>query len=531
MASRSAPVLLLGLALVVAAGCRDPAAVPRQSRLEQIDLSATVQPDGTVAVQAQVTFVDAAGGLVEVPVVPGLAEVTDLAVDGQPIAVTPGGTEIPVTAATATLGYTVHRAVETWPDIAVLRLAVHADASDASRQDPEVAFHGTITLPEAATVGEVLSHWHTALDRQVVIDGRTVTLDGQVTAWAGSEVAIGFSPGAVQLPAGDAPLLAHATPHRADFEAQQAVREEGNRSLEATLDDQAAMAALVKPIFLGLAGSVLLVVIVTTQRVRWAERRRRARLDDDVPGVLTAAPGGESPAVVALLVADAERVGRQAVAGTVLGLVERDVLRLDGITSQEFVLHVPRDRPTVSAAESIVLDALPVADGPAADELRGPPLWPTEHDDLWSPFRRAVVTEARDEGLVDRAYKGSVFATYASVFFGCSWPLWVDESRWFLLPIVTIAGFILALPVLSHVRLTDKGVQRRARWLAFRRHLEGNDQLRDAGAPGIALWGSDLTHAAALGLASEAVQALSPPHGDEQVDGRADVAEDPEAVG
>lgn len=511
-------VVVRAMAVVVvlaATGCQDPAAVPRQSRLQRIDLSAVVHLDATVTVEQRVSFVDEAGGLVEVPVVAGLAQVTGLTVDGQAI----GGTEVRVAAASATLRYTVRRAVESWTDITVLRLAVHADASDASRQDPLVAFHGTITLPAG---GEVLAHWHTALDRQVAIDGSTVTLVGNVPAWAGSDVAIGFAPGSVQLSPDDAPVLTHTTAHRAEFEAEQARREEGDRSLEATLDHQAAMAALVQPIFLGLAALVLVFVVVSTQRTRLAERRRRAHLDDEVPGVLTEAPGEEAPAVVALLVAQGQRVGREAVAGTVLALVGRGVLRLDGITSQEFVLHLPPHRPPVSAAEAVVLDALPAADGPALGELRGPPLWPREHYDLWPPFRRAVVAEARESGLVERAYKGSLFATYASVFFGCSWPLWIDESRWFLLPIVTIAGFILAIPVLSHVTLTDKGVQRRARWLAFRSHLQGNEQLRDAGAPGIALWGSDLTYGVALGVAPVATRALSPPRGDERVDVRRD---------
>lgn len=505
---RAVAGLLVVILAVGVAGCRDPAASPRQSRLERIDLAATVQPDGTVTVEQRATFVDAAGGIVAVPVVAGLAEIVALTVDGRETTVVPGGTEIRVAAPTATLAYTVRRAVESWTDLTVLRLAVHEDASDASRQDPEVAFHGRITLPEPAAAGEVLAHWHTALDRQVSVDGRSVTLDGEVPAWAGSEVAIGFAPGSVQPASEDAPALVHSTPHRSAFEAAQAIQDDADRSLEETLDEQAALATLVKPIFLGLAAAVVLVVVVSTQRVRHRERRRRAALDDDVPDVLTEAPRGESPAVAALLLDPRLRPGPEAVAGTVLALVERGVLGLDGITSEEFVLRVPQEPPDVSPVEGAVLAALP------AGELRGPPLWPRPPDGLWPAFRRAAVAEARAAGLVERALKGSVFATYASVFFACSWPLWVDESRWFLVPVVTIAGFILALPVFSHLTLTDRGVERRARWLAFRRHLGDNDSLRQAGAPGIALWGSDLTAAAALGVAAPTVRALAPSDGD-----------------
>ena len=123
--------------------------------------------------------------------------------------------------------------------------------------------------------------------------------------------------------------------------AQQALRDEGTASLEKTLDDQAKMADLVEPIFLGIAGLVVLFSAVSTRRSQRDERRRRAALDDDVPNELSEPPGSESPAVVNLLVAKGERVERGAVAGTILALVERCVLELHGLTSEEFVLRIP----------------------------------------------------------------------------------------------------------------------------------------------------------------------------------------------
>lgn len=515
------------LVVVGLAGCNDPMAVPRRSRLDGIDLTAVVAPDGSVRVEQRVRFLDGTGGLVQVPVRAGSSQLTDVTLDGQPVAPGPGDTEVRVDGAAATLGFTVRRAVSAWSDLAVLDLAVHADASDASRQDPPVPFRGTITLPEGAEGGDVVAHWQTALDREVVVSGRTVTLAGEVPAWAGSEVAIGFSPTVVRLSPDDTSVQAHVGPHRADFEAIQAQRDAATASLEATLDEQERLAGLVRPAFLGLAGVVLLFVVISTQRVRLAERRRRAKLDDDVPARVTEAPGSESPAVVALLVHDAERVDRGAVAGTVLHLAQRGVLEVRGITSQELVLHLPRQRPDVSDAEAIILDSLGrLGLDPAPDELRGPPVWAGRDDDLWGPFRKAVVTEARTAGLVDRAYKGSLFATYATIFVGCSWPAWIDLRAVYLLPVITIAGLILSIPILSHVTLTDQGVKRRARWLAYRRHLQEQRELRDVGAPGLVVWGDQLVYGAALGVATTAIPALSPPRGDEAVDVRRDTDDD-----
>lgn len=507
----------------VASSCRDPAAVPRQSRIERVDLDASVAADGSVRIEQRVTFVDDGGGLVAVPVSAGLTQLADVTLDGQPVAPASGSTEVRVAARTATVAFTLRRAVELWSDITVAGFAVHADASDASRQDPLVAFHATITLPEAAAAGDVLAYWHTSLDQKVTVAGRVVTLDGNVPAWAPSEVAIGFAPGSVHLGPDDTIFLVRDLAHRADFEARQAQREAATESLEATLDDQAALAGLVRPMFLGLVVIVLAFTVASTQRVRHANRRRRARLDDDVPGELREPPGSESPAVVALLVAKGERVDRDAVAGTLLGLVERGVIELDGITSEEFVLRLRAPRPAVSAPEAVVLDALARTAGHAQGELRGPPLWRASTPRFWTSYRRAVVAEARRAGLVQRAYKPSLFGAYAAIFVGCSWPLWLDQSLVFLLPVVTVAGTILSIPILGRVEITDMGVRRRAGWLAFQRFLSQQGEIGEVGAPGIAVWGPYLTYGTALGVARAAAEALAPADGAERVDARGDM--------
>ena len=517
--------VLIGVILLVvlgASGCRDITATPRQSRISAVDVAAAVGADGAVQVEQRVTFVDDDGGLLDVPVGAGLAELSEITVQGQPVTMAPGAMEVRVFGRVATIGFTVRRAVETWPDLTVLQLAVHSDASDASRQDPVVAFHGTITLPEAAAGGEVLPHWQSAVDRQVAVDGRVVTFDGDVLAWTGSEVTIGFAPGSVTLDADEALGLAHTSPHRADFETQQALRDQGTASLEKTLDDQARMADLVEPIFVGVAGLVILFSVVSTRRHQRDERRRRAALADDVPQELSEPPGSESPAVVNLLVAKGERVDRGAVAGTILALVERGVLVLHSITSEEFVLRMPADRSAVSGPDAVVLDALADAAAPSG-ELRGPPLWRASSRRFRAAYRRAVVAEARGAGLVERTLQPSLFLIYAMIFASCTWPLWLDQRLVLLAPVLGMAAAIASIPFLARLAITDEGVERRARWLAYRRWLRSQDQLCEVGAPGIVIWGPQLTYGAALGVAEATVAALSPDEGGGRVDARADV--------
>jgi uncharacterized membrane protein len=134
-----------------------------------------------------------------------------------------------------------------------------------------------------------------------------------------------------------------------------------------------------------------------------------------------------------------------------------------------------------------------------------------------------VATEARTAGLVERIHKPSVFLIYATIFASCTWPLWLDQRLVLLAPVAGIACMIASIPFLSRMTITDEGVRRRARWLAYRRWLRSQDQVGEVGAPGIALWGPQLTYGAALGVASSAVDALSPDDGDSRIDARADV--------
>ena len=177
----------------------------------------------------------------------------------------------------------------------------------------------------------------------------------------------------------------------------------------------------------------------------------------------------------------------------------------------------------MSGADEVVLAALADAAG-TSGELRGPPLWHASSRRFRTAYRRAVVAQARDAGLVERTLKPSLFLIYAMIFASCTWPLWLDQRLVLLVPVLSIAAIIACIPFLSPSAITDEGVKRRARWMAYRHWLRAQDQLGEVGAPGIAIWGPQLSYGAALGVAQTAVAALSPDEGGGgRVDARADV--------
>lgn len=512
--------------VVAGAGCKDPAAVPRQSTLDRRDLDITVNADGSMVVTEQVHFVGDAGGLVGIPQRHPLEPVRDITVDGQPLApgqgapLTFGGTELRIPGSAATITYAVGGGVQAYPDLTVAQLALHGSASDASRQDPLVELHATIHLPPGASgpAGDaVLPHWQNGFSQITRVEGDVLTLDGEVAAWTGSNLAVGFAPGTV-LPPTD---LVHDQPQRAAFEAQQATFDESTRSLERTLEGQQFAADLTRPIFLGVAVFVVLLMVVSTRRQGRAERKRRAQLDDDVPEELRDPPTDDAPAVVALLLAKGERVGPGAVAGAVLGLAHRRVLSIDGITSEEFALRPAATRPSLSASDSLLLDAIGAAlDADGA--RRGPPLWSSPPRRFWAPYRRAVLKEAKAAGLLARTHKPMLFGLYAVIFATCTWPLWLDQSQVLLVPVLSVASLIFGFPFLAKMTITDAGIRRRSQWLAFRKFLVAESALDQVGAPGVATWGPYLVYAAALDVATTAIDDLAPPDPDGRVRVRAD---------
>jgi hypothetical protein len=506
-------------------GCIDPSAVPRQSALERLDVTIEIGSDRTVQVRTTATFVDDEGGLVAVPTGFGSSTPSGAALDGSPIGRVSGSlfaaTDVRIRARTGTLTYAVDGAVDVWSDLTEVAIPIHAAAEDASRQDPLVGYRATIALPPGNDPDDAVVSWGGGLDQVIAVDGDTIVLEGNVAAWSRSDLLVGFTPGLAGSSGVD---QGRDRPRRAAFDAEVASRAASTASTEEILDEQARDAALTRPLFLGVAVGIVLLMFLSAQRGKLRERRRLAALVDDVPGEVRTPPALDPPAVVALLVAKGERISRGGLAGSILRLVEQRVLELEGITSEEFVLRIAEPRPVLAGADALLLDAVAAAVAQRGDggSLQGPPIWTEGPRRFWTPYRRAVLKEARAAGLLTRTHSPMMFLFYGVVFAFCTWPLWLDESLVLLVPVIGVASVICVFPFVAKLSMTDKGIRRRSEWLAFRRFLREEGQLEHVGAPGTAVWGSFLSYGAALGVAPTATDALVPPDADGDVRVRAD---------
>jgi hypothetical protein len=120
----------------------------RESQIDRVAVTATVNPFGLVHVEQQYRFASDDGGTVSFPALAGEASVIggskNLTVDGNP-ATPSGGTfqpELRIKARHATVGYDVTGAVSRYQDIAVLGLDLLTSPENASRQDPDVELWG-----------------------------------------------------------------------------------------------------------------------------------------------------------------------------------------------------------------------------------------------------------------------------------------------------------------------------------------------------------------------------------------------------
>src|SRR5262249_10190698 len=145
---------------------------------------ATMTGDGNVHVEQRYTFDSDDGGTVGIPdlaglaaIIPGAANVT---LDGAPANLS-GGTfhpQLRVHHQRGTVAYDERGAVTRYQDIGVVELDVLPSPEGASRQDPDVAVTGTLTLPEGPP-GTVEPHYHGGRDRAVSVSSNTITFSSK----------------------------------------------------------------------------------------------------------------------------------------------------------------------------------------------------------------------------------------------------------------------------------------------------------------------------------------------------------------
>jgi hypothetical protein len=443
-----------------------------------------------------------------------------LAVDGTAVAADIGKYAEVEVSRTATVTYELPGAVTRHGDGAVLRLLRADDGyldGDAAMFpcprcyiDPvgygDVPVDGALHV-SVAGLGDEVALWMTGLDAlRSTADADSVRFVG---VGDGDAVALLAVLPAAAVP--DAPLADGSVAGVVE-RARDAVSVAGEGLRTASNGDRGRVATAVVLTMMFAA-----LVAWTAWRLRRARSDRDARADEPVRvgiDAIDTRPSGLEPALAGFTVGDARSGDRSAVAGTLLELARRDVITVEGIDSRRFTLTVPSGARGATVFEEAVLAKLrPQGQVSASATMTGPPLWGPEGRSVARSLRRVLVVQAFRQHLVKLTLSALVLVP-ASIAMGVVAVIGsggLSALGWF----AVFAGPVLAViaALTSGVTLTAAGREERRRWLAYADWLRTNTQLRDVGVPGVAVWGEVLPHAAALGAAPVAAQALSPRHG------------------
>ena len=483
------------MGLVLLAGCDAPTRPEHTTRIEKLDAAATVQPTGEVAMNLAVAYPSEDGGKLRLGA-PTLGTISDLTINGSPRTASGESVDLDLEGRSVAADWVLHNAVERYPDAAIVTVPVWTPPGGSDGNDKRVPVTGVLQLP-APPVGKV--RWHGASPANVFVDGSTVRFNGEVSVADASELSFVLPSAAVAA----APVLPGAS-RVASYEDRQAPLDEADSQLATDIrDDQRREDLLANAYWAIVALEIAIPFLITLLAlVRTANARRHA--NDGLPHELTDAPSDLAPAVVSLLQADGQDIGKEAIAATILDLANDRALQVDGITSERYVLKVTgsSSRP----GERALLQAIGERAGPDGN-VTGPPLGLSTDDDWWRTLRREVVSIARSERLLRRRFRSGLFVTAVFALAITTLPLYARSPETVIGGIV-VATILASLPYVGGYVLTAEGHRERARWEAYGRHLHGGD-LGDVGVPGIVVWERALVYAAALGVATQAIGDLT----------------------
>ncbi|MEY2453116.1 MAG: putative rane protein [Acidimicrobiaceae bacterium] len=474
----------------VLAGCDAPTRPEHRERITNLDFFATAQADGDVAVKLTIEFPSDDGGTLRLAA-PTLGTISDVRLDGSPRSASGETVDVDPNERAATVEWIVHGAIERYPDGAIVTLPVWTPSPGLNGDDKRVPISIAMHVP-APALGQ--ARWHGATPNGFGAEGSLILYGGEIATTTPSWLTFLLPSDA--LPG--APVLPGAS-RVASYEDRQASADASDARIVSDLANDRRREDLEANLYWGAVGLEIAIPFLITliALLRTAAVRRRATRD--VPDELPDAPSDLSPAVVALLHADAKDIGAGAIAATILDLVQRRALTIEGVSGERYKLAVTgsASRP----GEAAVLATL----GPAPVE--GPPLPISRQGEWWRMLRRDVVTIAREAGLVRRRYPSGLFLTAVVALAITTIPLYARSPE-ALVAGVVVASILAAIPFIGGFVLTAAGHRERARWEAYRRHLAAAD-LGDVPAPGVIVWESALVYAAALGIATAAIKDLS----------------------
>ncbi|MEO7555631.1 MAG: hypothetical protein ABIV94_03380 [Acidimicrobiales bacterium] len=465
--------------------------------MRRVDVGASVSGDDGAAMSATVTYPTTEGGPFAVAA-PSLGSIGDLRVDGNPRQAGGATAAVDPRAEKAVVSWIVRGVVERYADGAIVTLPVWTAPTGANGDDARIPLHAVVTLPAAPT-GAV--HWHGASPATVVVDGTTVTLDGEVGLATSSELTFVLPSDAVA----QTPVLAGTT-RVAGFVSRQSAADASDAQRAGDLRSDRRREDVIAAGYWGVVALEIAIpfLVVLLAATRTAKVRLRARRG--VPEEIDEPPSDLAPALVALLHHEGHDIGTEAIAGTVLDLVRRGALRMESISSEHYLLSVAS--PGETPAEQELLSALSAAATPDGT-IAGPPLSIDAKGPWWPATRREVAAQARRQGLIRRRYPSGLFLTSVVALGLTTIPLYARSPEALVAGLV-VAAVLAALPFVGGYVLTADGHRERARWEAFRRRLVGQGDLGDVGAAGHVVWGPYLIYGAALGVAVAAVADLTP---------------------
>jgi len=507
-------VLVLGVVMVVVAGCRpevDFGTHERQSKIDRLVVEASVQPDGVVRVAQRYAFEDDGGGTVALPedltnpdvpagLLPGVRNIT---VDGKPTVPT-GGTfapELRIRGKHATVGYEVVGVVRRYSDIVDLQLDVLPSPENASRQDPNVSLSGTLTLPEGLP-GAVDAHFHGGRARHVAVDGRTIRFSSDAPIWQpGHKLDVAFPSGLVPG------LPVTPTSGLAQFQTRESMLDASDRTTESTLESVDTQEDLGRWIITAVAFGLPAIFWLFVFKGFFARLRERRKIVHDVPETLADPPTQIDPAIVAVLEGEGHP-DKDAVSGTILAMAQRKAVDVQQY-GDKLVVKVPLTTTATNGSEQIVLGALRSEATPEG-VVEGPPVW-RNGDGWWRGFRRDAVKRARGAGMVTKwlplaPLSGALITT------GIGFSLFLFTQPWIYFTMVfgvQIVGYVISF--VSGYTLTQQGWRHRALWHAFARYIHRQGRIdHDVGPAGVVMWGPYLVYGSVLGEAHAAARPLRP---------------------
>ena len=239
------------------------------------------------------------------------------------------------------------------------------------------------------------------------------------------------------------------------------------------------------------------------------------------PGPPTTELGPEPPAISNLLV-NSFRATKDAVPATLLDLAARRVIDVEDTGIGRYICRLkevnerltPHEERLLAHLQSVaargVVPAGALTTGPQESSKR----W-------WRGFRKDVIKLAQDTGLSrdlwTKSIQGAIWTAAIGIFLLFQVAIGfndVDEvQRSGLMDAITIgngAGLFTLIAIGASTRQSDTEIGRRtaSRWLGVRRALKRSPSFEVTPPTGVAMWDRYLAHAAALGVAAAALDAL-----------------------